>query len=166
MKSGLRRSKIACLLSIVGFFVPLLGTEVDNKVKEQLDTWGYEYTIDSDNDFKILYKLDNGRTQLCFVNSNTETFGLFEIREVWSPVYKSEAQLPAWLANKLLEESYKKKLGAYEVWVKSGSDTRLAIFCAKIDATCSGSDLDDAIKAVSLTADLMEKELSGDKDEF
>ena len=129
-------------------------------------SWGYEYTIDSDNDFKTVYKLDNGRTQLCFVNSNTEIYGLFEIREVWSPVYKSEGQLPAWLANKLLEESYTKKLGAFEVWTKSDGNTRLVIFCAKIDAGCPGSDLDDAIKAVSITADIMEKELTGNSDEF
>ncbi|MEO0079461.1 MAG: hypothetical protein ABIK44_02130 [candidate division WOR-3 bacterium] len=137
----------------------------DHRVKKALDELGLKYTIDSDGDFKLTFEFEDGRSQLCFINSGTETFKLFEIREVWAPAYKTDGPFTATVANKLLEDSFKKKLGAWQTMV--GSDgSHLAVFAAKIDANCDAQSLHACIKAVVSAADDMEEELTGTKDEY
>ncbi|MEN9978733.1 MAG: hypothetical protein ABIK38_00105 [candidate division WOR-3 bacterium] len=156
---------IAGILLAIGMGSLLTAGDPDLRVKAILDDAGYKYEIDSDNDFKMVFDTDENRTQLVFVNSGTETYGDFEIREVWSPVYKFKGNLPAGHANKLLEQSYMKKIGSFDVWVRSDG-SKVVRFCAKIAADADASTLTDVIRAVYTTADLMEKELTGKKDEY
>ena len=137
----------------------------DQRVKKALDELELKYTIDSDGDFKLTFEFEDGRSQLCFINSNTETFKNLEIREVWAPGYKSDGPFSATVANKLLEDSFKKKLGAWQT-MTSDDGTYLAVFAAKIDAACDAPSLHACIKAVISAADDMEESLTGDKDEF
>ncbi|OEZ00562.1 hypothetical protein BIY45_11045 [Stenotrophomonas sp. BIIR7] len=128
----------------------------DPSIGKVLDTLKYPYEIDEDGDYKLVFDVEGGRTQLVFVRSAVETYGAHRIREVWSPGYKAASgAFPADVANRLLEDSQDAKLGG---WVKQ--DT-LAMFVVKVDANAGAPALGDAIEAATHTADAMEAELTG-----
>jgi len=134
--------------------------EPDRATGGLLDALDYKYEVDDDGDYRLVFDLDEGRTQLAFVRSSVETYGSHRIREIWSPGYKSPGpQFPALVANRLLEDSNDSKLGS---WVKQG-DT--AMFVVKIDADASAEVLSDAIDAAIKSADAMELELTA-KDDY
>jgi hypothetical protein len=136
-------------------------TGADATIAQQLDALGYRYNVDKDGDYQLTFELDGERTQLVYVISGVESFGAHRIREIWAPAYRAPgAQIPADVANRLLEESQSSKLGS---WVKQGD---MAVFVVKIPADASGQQLDDAIDAATRSADQMEATLTPDKDEF
>lgn len=134
--------------------------EADKAVGRALDTLKYTYEVDEDGDYKMVFDMDDGRSQLAFVRSTVEEFGKHRIREIWSPAYNSPGkQLPAAVANRLLEDSQDAKMGA---WVKQD---QLAMFVVKVDANATPEALGDAIDAAVRTADAMELELT-EQDEY
>lgn len=136
-------------------------TGADATIGQQLDALGYRYNVDKDGDYQLTFELEGERSQLVYVISGVESFGAHHIREVWAPAYRAPgAQIPAEVANRLLEESQTSKLGS---WVKQGD---MAVFVVKIPADASQQQLDDAIDAATRSADQMEAALTPDKDEF
>jgi len=134
--------------------------EPDKAVGRALDTLKYTYEVDEDGDYKMVFDMDDGRSQLAFVRSTVEEFGKHKIREIWSPAYNSPGkQFPAAVANRLLEDSQDAKMGA---WVKQD---QLAMFVVKVDANATPEALSDAIDAAVRTADAMELELT-EQDEY
>jgi len=134
--------------------------EADKAVGRALDTLKYTYEVDEDGDYKMVFDMDDGRSQLAFVRSTVEEFGKHRIREIWSPAYNSPGkQFPAAVANRLLEDSQDAKMGA---WVKQD---QLAMFVVKVDANATPEALSDAIDAAIRTADAMELELT-EQDEY
>jgi hypothetical protein len=133
----------------------------DNVIKAQLDSKGIKYEIDKDGDFRVLYKLSSGRTQIAWVRSTVHTFGTLKIREIWSPGYKSDSNdFPALIANTLLQKNHLVKIGAWE------AQDEMAMFVVKIPADANADQLDDAITVAVDSADEVEKEITGDKDEY
>ncbi|MFX1722597.1 hypothetical protein [Stenotrophomonas sp. AS1] len=134
--------------------------DADRAVGRALDTLKYTYEVDEDGDYKMVFDMDDGRSQLAFVRSTVEEFGKHRIREIWSPAYNSPGkQFPAAVANRLLEDSQDAKMGA---WVKQD---QLAMFVVKVDANATPEALSDAIDAAVRTADAMELELT-EQDEY
>lgn len=137
--------------------------KADPQLKRQFDELKYEYEIDEDGDYKLVFEVDDKdkRSQLVFVRSPVESYGRHRVREVWSPGYKSAThEFPVKVANRLLEASQDSKLGA---WVKQDD---YAVFVVKLPADASTAELDDAISAAMLSADQMEAELSPGKDDL
>jgi hypothetical protein len=133
----------------------------DNIVKAQLDSKGIKYKIDKDGDFEIVYKTVGSRTQVAWVRSTVNTYGSLKIREIWSPGYKSDSNdFPVSIANKLLNKNYLATLGAWE------AQGDMAVFVVKIPADASADQLVDAVESAVDSADEVEKELTGDKDEY
>jgi len=134
--------------------------DADKAVGRALDTLKYTYEVDEDGDYKMVFDMDDGRSQLAFVRSTVEEFGKHRIREIWSPAYNSPGkQFPAAVANRLHEDSQDAKMGA---WVKQD---QLAMFVVKVDANATPEALSDAIDAAVRTADAMELELT-EQDEY
>lgn len=135
----------------------------DSRVKRALEELDLKYEIDDDGDFKVLFGLDEDRSQVAFISSSTNTMGSFEIRDIYSIGYMSKSEdesVPAEVANRLLENSWELKLGA---WAKFG---KFAVFVSKIDANADSESLYDALKVTLLVADKMEQELTGGEDAF
>jgi hypothetical protein len=133
----------------------------DNAVKAQLDAKGIKYQIDKDGDFRIVYQLDGGRSQVAWVRSAINSYGSLKIREIWSPGYRSEGNdFPARIANDLLARNHQVKLGAWE------AQKNVAMFVVKIPADASADQLVDAVAVAVDSADEVEKEITGSKDEF
>ncbi|MHB8080246.1 MAG: hypothetical protein ACYDIE_13440 [Candidatus Krumholzibacteriia bacterium] len=135
----------------------------DARIKALLDDAGYKYDLTGDGDFKLVFTTEGERTQIVIINSNTEKYKNFEIREIWSPGYKSTEAIGGDIAVKLLKDNYERKLGAWQI-VDAG-DQQWAVFAAKVAADLSGQDLTSVINIVISSADELEKELTG-RDDF
>lgn len=135
----------------------------DPRVKRVLDQTDMKYTIDKDGDFKFLFELPGGRDQVVFINSRTEKYNGFEIREIWSPGYSSDAPFSPAIANRLLVNNFETKLGAWQTTRMNNKN--FAVFTAKVDAFLNAQQLEVVLTAVHRIADEMEKEITG-RDDF
>ena len=144
-------------------------TSGDARVKRVLDELGYRYEVNSSNDFKLTQPTGDGdRTQIVYVNSNTETYGSLEIREVLAPAFLSDGPLSGAVANRLLRENNDAKLGAWRIVpINSGANAGkyLALFCVQLAADSDAETLRLGIKSALVLADKLEKELTG-KDDY
>ena len=125
----------------------------DVRIKRILDAEEINYKIDKDGDFKMVFKVDEERTQAIWVRSRTNTYDQFEIREIFSFGYQNDGPFPEEIANTLLERNWTYKLGA---WGRSGP---YAVFVVRIAADSDAKALLTAIKMVVRVTDKMEKEL-------
>lgn len=157
-----------CLALSAVSMVPVVASaqsrpSADPAVKTQLESLGYTYELDDDNDYKLVFEVgeDGKRSQLAYVRSAVESYGEHEIREIWSPGYIADGDIfPVAIANRLLDASNLAKMGA---WVKQG---REAVFVVKIRADASQQELADAIDIAIRLADEMENELTPGKDDL
>jgi hypothetical protein len=137
----------------------------DARVRALLDQIGYKYELTTGGDFKLIpIKTEDGRSQLVYVNSNTQQYSSLEIREVMSPAYLSTGPLSAAVANRLLRENSEVKFGAWRVELHNNGQKYLVLFAVQIAANSDAETLRLAIKSVLLVADRMEKELTGTDD--
>lgn len=134
----------------------------DASVEARLKARGIQYEIDGDGDYKVTYSYkQEGRTQLVFVSGGTEQVNGLSIREVFAPAGRVAADgIGGDKALELLAESRSKKLGSWEI---SGD---VLYFVIKLPDSVDGAALESAMDIASETADNMEIELSGDKDEL
>ncbi|NJN29925.1 MAG: hypothetical protein HC824_05350 [Synechococcales cyanobacterium RM1_1_8] len=116
---------------------------------------------DSGN-LRALIPLKSGRTQLVVINSDTNTVGSSEIREVWSIGYRGSS-VSAQTAMMLLTENESKVLGSWSV-VKSDNNY-FASFAVRLDADTSPQKLIEAIGISAQVADELEQRLT-QKDDY
>ncbi|WP_448872398.1 YbjN domain-containing protein [Desulfobulbus propionicus] len=128
----------------------------DPRVREILDSENIKYVVDDDGHFKITFAYDDNRSQLVFINSNTENFAGVELREIWSVGLKGNGQLSAEVANKLLERNGRYKVGSWEITKQSGQV--MASFKVVISANADKSELMPVVQMVGIQADEVEKE--------
>jgi hypothetical protein len=142
--------------------------EADARVRKALESAGLKYEIASDNTYKITIGLDNGRTQVVLVDSDTNKLNgaKMEFRDVYSLGYKVNGALSQEIANKMMMQSHDKKIGAWEIFTQKDDSNRFAMFTAKIDAEMNGTNLKKIIESVGSIADDMEKELTNGKDDY
>ena len=131
---------------------------VDARVEAALKESKLAYGMDG-GDFRLKYDLDGGRSQLVWVASGTTKLDRLEIRDVWSVAYRSKGEVPADMAIHLLKENARMILGAWQV--NQGKDEYLVVFSAPVNATADASTLAEVIEVVTLSADRIEKELTG-----
>lgn len=135
---------------------------LDARVEAALDAAGLTFTADG-GDFRMQYTLPDGRTQLVWIASKTTRIADTEFRDVWSVASRGKGALPAELANHLLTENVRMVLGAWQV--NQGEGEYLVVFSYAIAADATPGLLQEVLEAVTISADRMEKELTG-QDEF
>ena len=160
MSSSIRAALIASLL-LGSFLAPAAHAE-DAAVKTRLDARGVKYEVDDDGDFKITYNYSKEkRSQLVFVSGSTESVGGFKIREIFSPAARLDKDgVNGAKALELLAESRKNKLGGWEV---AGD---ILYFVVKLPDSIDAAQLESAMDIAAETADDMEIEISGDRDDL
>ena len=142
---------------------PTPAPTADARVERLLKDVAAEYTVDEDGDFRLVYDIGGGRSQLVWIPSGTSEFGALEIRQIWSIAHRSKGPLPADLANRLLDRNGAVILGA---WLTEPAGDELGvIFAVQVAAETDALSLRSAIHAVATTADAMEEELTA-KDDF
>lgn len=159
----MRRMKNAMACLLAGSM--MLGSGLaaaDDSVARRLDAGGIKYQVDADGDYKVTYNYANeGRTQLVFVSGGTQSVGAYTVREVFSPAGRVAADgINGAKALELLAESRSNKLGAWEI------DGDVLYFVLKLPDDMSAAELQSAMDIAAETADDMEIELSGDRDDL
>lgn len=135
----------------------------DARVEKLLKEAELNYTIDEDGDFRLEFALDDDRSQLVWISSKTASYEVLEIRDVWSVAFRSKEPLSAELANKALRKNGEMILGAWQV--KKWGEEYVLAYAAQVAANTDAASLESAAEAVVVSADELEKELTG-KDEF
>jgi ribosomal protein L11 len=151
----------ACLLAGL-MMVGAGNAAADASVAKRLDERGVKYEVDMDGDYKVTYNYaKEGRTQLVFVSGGTQSVAGFTVREVFSPAARvSKDGVDGAKALELMGESRNNKLGAWEL---SGD---VLYFVLKLPDDMSAAELESAMDIAAETADDMEIELSGDRDDL
>lgn len=135
----------------------------DARVDRVLGEIGYKYTADADGDAKLtLGGLDNGRSQLMWVNANTNILSEYESRDLWTIAYLSDKPLPDDKARVLLEKNGSYKIGSWSL--RKFGAKYAAVFTAKIPANADKAAVGAAIMAVAITGDEVELDLTGKDD--
>ncbi len=134
----------------------------DGSVKARLDARGIKHEVDGDGDYKVTYNYSKeGRTQLVFVSGGTQSVEGFSVREIFSPAARVEKDdIDGDKALELMRESRNNKLGSWEL-----ADDVL-YFVLKMPDSMSAAELEAAMDIAAQTADDMELELSGDRDDL
>ena len=135
---------------------------LDARVEATLKTADLPFTVDG-GDFRLNYTLPDGRTQLVWIASKTTRIADTDFRDVWSIANRAQGELPAELAGHLLKENVRMVVGAWQV--SQGEGEYLVVYSYAIPADTTPGFLQEVIEAVTISADRMEKELTG-RDEF
>lgn len=166
---------VCCLLMAAGAPGAARAGNADASVGKKLDALGLKYEVDADGDYKLLFEVENGRSQIVWVRSPVETLGNMRIREVLSIAGKSpkprndeEVASAAVVATAALLDASKKKLGG---WVLKGADdTQAFYYVAQIPADASGDDLKSVVVSVAKSTDgfeqLLETINGSEKDKY
>jgi hypothetical protein len=132
----------------------------DPRVRRALEQLNCPYTVDEDNDFKISVNLGEGRSQVVFINSDTQSFGDIEIREVYSVGYIEDGEPDERLLKILLRDNGVVKLGAWRL-SELRNDRVAFLFAVHLAASADAKTLDSIIDLVAKKADEFEKEFYG-----
>lgn len=148
---------------VAGLMMAGAGTAMaDASVVTRLEARGITYEVDGDGDYKVTYNYaKEGRSQLVFVSGGTQSVAGFTVREIFSPAGRISADgINGAKALELLAESRSNKLGGWEV----GGD--VLYFVIKLPDDITAAQLESAMDIAAQTADDMEIELSGDRDDL
>lgn len=133
-----------------------LRAEADQRIKKALDELDVKYMIDEDGDYAITITYEaEGRSQLVYVVSETDSIEGFEIRDVFSYAVRDKAPTLE-MTSDLMRTSHKSLIGAFEM--TSGGNF---LYIAKIPANLPPKQLHGIIRAVAAYADDAEKEILG-----
>ena len=132
-----------------------LRAEADQRIKKALDELDVKYVIDDDGDYAITIYEAEGRSQLVYVVSETDSIEGFEIRDIFSYAVRDKAPTLE-MTSDLMRTSTKSLIGAFEM--TSGGNI---LYIAKIPANLPPKQLHGIIRAVAAYADDAEKEILG-----
>ena len=144
------------LLLIFCLFAPcLLSAQIDSRLLTPLTQLDIKY---KPNGNTIYFKQPIGnRTQVIYIDSSTDIFDKFEVRQVYSIIHETTKDIDSYRMKELLLANSKKKIGAFEMMQKDGSN--FIIFTAKVSPTLDATDLKSVIDMVATAADAMEEKI-------
>lgn len=147
----MKRIVVVLLLIVVIFGVYVV--DFDKVVGVILDMLEYIYEVDEDGDYKLVFDVEDGCSQLVYVCLVVEEFGSYKICEIWLLGYIFLGkQFLVVVVNCLFEDFQDVKLGG---WVKQGE---FVMFVVKVDVNVLFDVLSDVIDVVICIVDVMEKE--------
>ncbi len=131
--------------------------EPDQRVEKALKKLGLKYKVTEDGDFSLIFTTQGDRSQVVFINSDTERLRKMEIREIWSPAAKFSSTPPSDLSQALLEKNGSFKIGSYAY--KKAGDVYVLVFHAQISANASAEELLSVVVGVAGVADATESDI-------
>lgn len=127
----------------------------DARVQRALDEHALKYEVDEEGDFRLLFSLENGRSQMLFVNSGTERFYDLEIREVWSLAIGLPGLPEPGLMLYLLKQNREAKFGSWRIG-EDGKGGHYILFAAQVSADADADTLAAMMEMVMHQADGLE----------
>jgi len=149
------------MLLIVSMNV-LQAQEKDARIERQLTNMNLQFDITPSGNFKLLFELDNSRTQIVFINSTTKMHEDAEVREISSPakLIKNTTELSNEQLWMFLTENYNSTLGAWQM--EPSPDGWALHYTVKVPSLMPENRLMMYMILVAKTADDMEKKFSKD----
>lgn len=125
----------------------------------QLDAAGVSYERNAAGHLMLRMGLQQGRTQMAFVDPESYAVGEAQFRQVWSIGWAAD-QAPQWETTlRLLEESHDAPVGG---WALQSSDREyLLVYKVQLPAQADLAHLMAAVYSASFAADRLELSLSG-----
>ena len=125
----------------------------------QLDAAGVSYERNAAGHLMLRMGLQQGRTQMAFVDPESYAVGKAQFRQVWSIGWAAE-QAPQWETTlRLLEESHDAPVGGWAL--QSGDREYLLVYKVQVPAQADLEHLMAAIYSASFAADRLDLSLSG-----
>ena len=146
--------------------------QADDRVKTALESAEIQFTETKSHDFRMEIKTTEDRTNLVFVNSDTQTDGEYEHREVWAvacsfgdvrdanySANRSEGYDYNQLLGRLMSRNSGHQTGGFQVAKDSESQWKsLVVYSAVVPADAPGELLKAVIDACAFNADMLEAE--------
>lgn len=125
----------------------------DPAIVEQLTELGYEYEMDEEGDFRLLFDMGEERSQFVWIRNRTYSADGVAMRDVWSYALELPGKyVSVKLASRLLLESWEGIMGG---WARDGE---YVVYMVKLPADAAAAKLDAAIGEAIRAADALEKE--------
>ncbi len=137
----------------------------DKRVKAALDSEKIESKLDANGDYTATFQLEDGRTQAVTVNSSTNTYVNYEIREIHSVAWSGTGFLADSVATHLLLKNDEYMLGSWS-FHKNPDGTVYLLYVIKAAADLPANVLRNMMEACASIADTQEKVLTPGKDDF
>ncbi len=134
----------------------------DNRIENQLNRMNLQYEVTSSGNFKLLFELENNRTQIVFINSETKYYEDAEVREISSPakfIVKADELTHEQLWT-ILTSNYQSTLGAWQL--EPAANGWGLHFAVKVPALMPENRLMMYMVLVAKVADDMEKIFSAE----
>jgi hypothetical protein len=140
--------------------------QADPRIKQALDSIGLKYSVNSSNNYKVVYTMDNDadRSQLVFIVSKTETYRSVELREIWSVAAVLDEYPGEETIHYILNMNSTSKIGAWAIEEADDGEFWL-LYTTKVPVDLTPNGLKDIVYFVAEVCDEMEAELVGD-DEY
>jgi hypothetical protein len=134
----------------------------DARIESLLDRTEMSYKRDEDGDYAVVFNYSKeNRTQLAYVSGTTQTVGGITIREIFSPAAGvKESGVDGAKALELLTASGRTKVGSWEI------RGNIIFFVIKVIDNMTAAELKSLLNAAAATADDLEIELTGGKDDL
>ncbi|MGI9036264.1 MAG: hypothetical protein ACR2GD_09530 [Pyrinomonadaceae bacterium] len=138
----------------------------DARVEKALRETKTEYTVNKDGEYKVTFATDGKRSQVAYINAETDKIYGLEMRGIFSYAMVSDKPPSPEIANLLLEQNMV-NISSWAILKpeKGGKGKYIVVNIIYIPADADGKTLDAALNSVILAADEMEKRLT-EKDEF
>ena len=137
-------------------------SKADPRLRNTLNEAGLKYTETESGNCKLHFTMENGRTHIVVAETATQRMGPMEIREIWAVGWKGPQEPNALVANRLLKDNARKKVGAWEI-IQQNDGSWIAIFNVKVSSDCGAEALKTIVWGIATTADEMEKSLEDAK---
>ena len=148
-----------CILPVSGYAQMGGSPSPDPQVRRALDQEELNYEVDEDGDFRMIFNVGGGRSQLVWVKSRTVDAAGLEIRRVFSMVYFQEEDSP--VPDRVAQWALQRNPNMGSV---RSTGNGVVFFEVQVDANASPSTLSSVINGVAGIADKYEQEQSsGDK---
>ena len=124
--------------------------KADPRVAQALDSLGLKYSVNSSNNYKVVYSMEDGsgRSHLAFVVSKTSKYRSLEIREIWSIAAILDEYPDAEVVDYMFTMNSTTKIGAWAIEVSDDGEVWV-MYTVKVPADLSADELNDIIYFVA-----------------
>ncbi|MFC1497380.1 hypothetical protein ACFLS1_02760 [Verrucomicrobiota bacterium] len=131
----------------------------DPRVRIALRKLKLNFGVTKLGNYNLIYKLpESGRQQEIFISSATDKFGVLETRKIWSTIGVMDKPLSKDMANKILMNNTRNKIGRYELVYNEDNKKYILSFAVMADVEAHPTVLREIIRIVFVLADRKEEE--------
>jgi len=155
---------VPLLLSLsMGAFFILSSCSPEKHLEKQLRTIGYEYSLDSEGDYRVQVAIQGDRIVRVGLSAHSDFMGDdIRVRKIWSVAGRFPEKLPEGLSENLLGDSWSTRI--FGSWALAGTTSdgkKVLVYISRIPAESSTDLLHAALIDAAVSAEGLHEALSG-----